>query len=192
VPALPPGVPRRGGRLWRAGGRALLALLRWRIEGAVPPVSRCVLIVAPHTSNWDFVVGLAAKLALGLRVHWLGKHTLFRGPFDGVLRWLGGIPVDRDAALRVVDAAVARFEAAPQLFLAMAPEGTRRRVLRWKSGFHRIAVGAGVPILPVALDWGARAVRLQPLFQPTPDFDADLERLRAGFGKGMARHADGF
>jgi 1-acyl-sn-glycerol-3-phosphate acyltransferase len=144
--------------------------------------------VAPHTSNWDFVVGLAAMLALGLDVRWLGKNTIFRPPFRALLQWLGGIPVDRRAADDVVEHAVAAFRDRERLFLGLAPEGTRKKVRRWKSGFYRIAQGAGVPILLAALNYRTRAVELGPLFVPTGDYEADLEVMRSRFSKAMARH----
>jgi 1-acyl-sn-glycerol-3-phosphate acyltransferase len=187
---MPPAAPRQGGPASRAFGRTLLRLLRWRVEGEVPDVPHCVMVAAPHTSNWDFVVGIAAKLALGLRVGWLGKHTIFKRPFRGLLRWLGGIPVDRAAAEGIVETAVKRFRSEPRLFLGVTPEGTRQRVDRWKSGFHRIAVGAGVPILPVRIDWSRRAIVLAALVTPTGDYGRDLARLQAGFSPRMARYPE--
>jgi 1-acyl-sn-glycerol-3-phosphate acyltransferase len=192
VPPLSPSAPSRGNAFSRAFGRAVLALMRWRVEGVVPDVPKCVIIAAPHTSNWDFVVGIAAKLALGLRVRWLAKHTIFKRPFAGILRWLGGIPVDRAAAGGVVGTAIERFREDEQLFLGLTPEGTRQRVERWKSGFHRIAVGAGVPILPVRIDWNERAIVLAELFRPTGDYESDVERLQAGFTPQMALHPEGY
>src|SRR5689334_21175238 len=96
IPALGPAVPARHGGVSRAFGRAVLRALGWRIEGVIPDVPRCVLIVAPHTSNWDFVVGFAAMLALDLQLTWLGKHQIFRGPFGALWRRFGGVPVHRD------------------------------------------------------------------------------------------------
>jgi 1-acyl-sn-glycerol-3-phosphate acyltransferase len=192
VPPLTPSAPSQGGAASRAFGRALLGLLRWRVEGAVPDVPKCVIVAAPHTSNWDFVVGIAAKLALGLRVGWLAKHTIFRWPFAGLLRRLGGIPVDRAAAEGLVETAIERFRQEPRLFLGLTPEGTRQRVERWKSGFHRLALGAGVPILPVRIDWSRRAIVLAPLFMPTADYESDLAQLQAGFTREMARHPQSF
>lgn len=189
---VPASVPRQGGPVAAALGRAVLSALRWRVGGAVPDVAKCVIVAAPHTSNWDFVVGIAAKLALRLHVHWLGKHTLFRWPFASLLRRLGGIPVDREAGEGLVGTAVAWFERERQLFLGVTPEGTRRRVERWKSGFHRIALGAGVPMLPIRLDWSRRTVELLPLFIPTPDYESDLERLQALFTPEMARDPQSF
>jgi 1-acyl-sn-glycerol-3-phosphate acyltransferase len=192
VPALPLAAPVWGTAASRLLGRAALSILRWRVEGAVPDVPRCVIIVAPHTSNWDFVVGMATMLALGLRVHYLGKHTLFRGVFGRLMRWSGGIPVDREAPEGVTERAVTMMREAESLFLGLAPEGTRRKVEHWKTGFHRIALGAGVPIFPVALDYRSRTVRLLPLFVPSEDAAADVGRLRSFYAPAMARHPESF
>lgn len=188
VPALGPAVPARHGGASRILGRAVLAALGWRIEGVVPDVPRCVLIVAPHTSNWDFVVGFAAMLALDLRLTWLGKREIFRGPLAAVWRRYGGVPVDRAAPERVAEQAAAELAPARSTFLALSPEGTRRKVERWKSGFWRIARAAGVPILPVAFDYRSRSVVLGALFDPTADYAADLAALQRGFTAEMARN----
>jgi 1-acyl-sn-glycerol-3-phosphate acyltransferase len=187
VPELGPAVPRQGSAFTAALGRALLASGGWRIDGEMPDVAKAVIIVAPHTSNWDFVWGAAAKLALRLRVRFLGKHTLFDGPLAPLMRWLGGIPVDRRSPAGVVEQTLAAFTERRQLILAVAPEGTRRKVPAWKSGFYRIAVGARVPIVPVALDYRERAVVLGAAFEPTGDYDADLPRIQAFFTSEMAR-----
>jgi 1-acyl-sn-glycerol-3-phosphate acyltransferase len=179
---LPPAALRQPrGWIWRAIGRAYLRLSGWRIEGAFPTDLKCVAIVAPHTSNWDFSLGVAVVFALELRVSWLGKHSLFNTPLKGFFRWLGGIPVDRRASHGVVGACVKAFEAAPALLLALAPEGTRKGVSRWKSGFYSIAAGAGVPILPVAFDYRDHVVRLLPLFRPGGNLEQDLPLLQAQF-----------
>jgi len=165
----------------RALARWTLRLWRWRSDGSLPDVGRAVLIIAPHTSNWDFVVGALAMLALGVRVTFLGKHTVFRWPLKSLMRWLGGIPVDRRVPRGVVGQVVERFRAADSLLLALAPEGTRGRVQRWRSGFWHIARGAGVPIAPVALDWGTRTLRFFPLFETTGDLAQDLAALQHQF-----------
>jgi 1-acyl-sn-glycerol-3-phosphate acyltransferase len=192
VPLTPPEAPTRGNALSRGLGRLALALGRWTIEGELPRVPRCVIVVAPHTSNWDFVWGFATKLALGLRVDWIGKHTLFRGPLGPLLRWLGGIPVNRRAPGDIIEQAAEKMREREKSFVAIAPEGTRRKVPRWKNGFHRIAMQAGVPLFPVALDYSLRAVRLFPLQQPNGDYDADLARLLPLFHAGMARRPENY
>jgi len=188
----PPSAPGWGNAASRTLGRMALRILGWHIDGAVPGVPRCVIIVAPHTSNWDFVVGMAALVAMGLRVHYLGKHTLFRGIFGRLLRWSGGLPVDRAAPGDVGERAVAMMRASDRMFLALSPEGTRHKVEHWKTGFHRIAFGAGAPIFPVALDYRSQTVRLLPLFGPSPDYAADLARLRSLYSSAMARHPESF
>jgi 1-acyl-sn-glycerol-3-phosphate acyltransferase len=188
IPALGPAVPARHGGASRALGKAALRALGWRIEGVIPDVPRCVIIVAPHTSNWDFVVGFATMLALDLKLTWLGKHQIFRGPFGALWRRFGGVPVHRDAPDGVVEQAAQVLAPSRSAFLAIAPEGTRKKVERWKSGFWRIARAAGAPILPVALDYQKRAVVLGELFTPSADYDADLLALRRRFRAEMARN----
>ena len=191
-PRLGPSVPARGGRLSRAIGRTACALLGWRIEGEVPDIPRCVVIVAPHTSNWDLPIGISLMLALGIRVHWLGKHTIFRPPQDRLLRWLGGIPVDRRAPGAVVAHVAVLLRDSRQMFLGLAPEGTRRRVARWKTGFYWIAVNAGVPIVTVAFDFPRRRAVIWPPFAPTGDLEVDLAVLKSRFRAAMARHPEWF
>jgi 1-acyl-sn-glycerol-3-phosphate acyltransferase len=192
IPELGAQVPQRAGALLRALGRAVLALLGWRVLGRFPDLPKCVIVVAPHTSNWDFVIGIATVFALGLRVRYLGKHTLFRFPLGALLRATGGIPVDRSAAEGVVERAVEKVTSEERIFLAIAPEGTRTRVEQWKSGYYRIATGARVPILPVALDYPRRAVVLMEPFQPTGDHARDEAALRALFRAEMARHPEAY
>ncbi|HEX5005398.1 MAG TPA: peptide-methionine (S)-S-oxide reductase MsrA [Gemmatimonadales bacterium] len=181
-------LPFGGGGVGAWVGRAALRVSGWRLSGALPPVARFVIIVAPHTSNWDFFVGLAAKFALGLRAKWLGKHSIFRGPPGWILRALGGIPVDRSRPDGTVEAARAALLGAPTMVLALAPEGTRKRTDGWKTGFHRIALAAGVPIVPVAFDWSSRVIALGQPFTPTHDTAADIRHLRSLYHREMARH----
>lgn len=182
-------VPRRGNAATVALGHLVLWLMRWRSAGGID-VTRCVAVAAPHTSNWDFVVGIAAMLSMRLGAQWLGKEDIFRWPFRRLLVWLGGIPVDRSAPGRVVEGAVQAFRDREALFLTVAPEGTRRKVARWKTGFHRIACAAGVPIVPVVLDYRRREVRLEPAYAPTGDFDADVAALKTRFASEMARYPE--
>jgi len=159
----------------------MLGALGFRVEGDLPNLPKFVIIAAPHTSNWDFPVGLAAKLALGLGAVWIGKHTIFWGPFAPILRAVGGIPVDRSASSDVVGQIVAEFARRPQMVFALAPEGTRKKVERWKTGFYHVARGANVPIVPVALDFGSRAVRILPPFTTTGNVESDIAELRRLF-----------
>jgi 1-acyl-sn-glycerol-3-phosphate acyltransferase len=180
-PSIPEAFRQARGRFWKAAGRAYLKLSGWRVEGRVPAAPKLVAIVAPHTSNWDFLLGVAVLFGLELRVSWLGKQELFRPPFQRFLRWMGGIPVDRRASRGVVGECAAAFEAAPALLLALAPEGTRKGASQWRSGFYQIAVQAGVPLFPVGFDFHEHVVRFLPEFRPTGDLDADLPRIRSLF-----------
>jgi 1-acyl-sn-glycerol-3-phosphate acyltransferase len=192
-PVLGDRIPVRGNRPMRALGLAALRLLGWRVEGEVPNLPKFVIAVAPHTSNWDFVVGAAAMFALDLRLAFLGKHTLFRWPFGALFRWMGGIPVDRRSPHGVVGDSIAAFAAMDRRILAIAPQGTRSPVPQFKSGFLQIARGAGVPVVLASLDYEARVVRLGPWFEPGEDVEAERRRTEAFFapvrGKRSAQSA---
>ena len=157
----------------------MLAAIRWRIAGALPNVPRMVLIGAPHTSNWDFVVGIATAWALSVRVTWIGKQELFRGPFDRFFKWLGGIPVDRSVSTGFVDQTVTTLRGLERFMLALSPEGTRKAVTRWKTGFWYIATGTGVPIVLVTFDRALRTIHLGPTLTPSGDAEADVARIRS-------------
>ena len=179
---LPPQVPRRSGGISRRVSAALLRLLGWRVAGSVPDVAKCVVVAVPHTSNFDGLYVLPALLALDLKMSIFGKKSLFAVPgLAAFLRWAGVMPLDRERAGGVVDEAVAAFHRNEQLFLGISPEGTRHAAPKWKSGYWRIARGAGVPVLPVAIDYGRREVRFLPLFTPTTDMAADHAALAALF-----------
>ncbi len=163
---------------------------RWGFEGAIPDRPKLVAIAAPHTCTADVFLGLAVILALGVRVRWLGKHTIFWPPLGSVLRWLGGIPVDRTAPAGIVADVVRLVRREPQVLLGLSPEGTRAAVAQWKSGFYRIATAAGLPIVPVALDYSRRLIAIGPPLTPTGDYGADVARLKQHFHAGMARHPE--
>jgi 1-acyl-sn-glycerol-3-phosphate acyltransferase len=192
VPELGPNVQRAHSAFAAVLGRLLMRLSGWRFEGEIPDVRKMVLIVAPHTSNWDFPVGLAAKLALRLGGTFIGKHTLFRWPFGFFMRRLGGIPVDRSAAAGFASEVARVLRDADQMTVVLAPEGTRKRIPQWKSGFYRIAVEAGVPILPVGFDYPRKVVFFAPLFHTTGDYEKDLAQLRAHYHAGMGKKPENY
>ncbi|HEY5596289.1 MAG TPA: lysophospholipid acyltransferase family protein [Candidatus Bipolaricaulota bacterium] len=177
VPVLGSQLPRRGNRFSKALGRTMLRLFGWSIQGEAPDLPKFVAIAAPHTSNWDFYFGIAAVFAMGIRVSWLGKHTLFRPPFGPFFCWLGGIPADRAASHGLVEQTIHALNGHERMIVAMAPEGTRKRVETWRTGFYRIAQGARLPILLAYFDYAQRAVGLGPMFHPTGDLDADLQKI---------------
>jgi 1-acyl-sn-glycerol-3-phosphate acyltransferase len=167
---------------WRS--RLCLALLRlvgWRLEVVWPPGPRGLLVVYPHTSNWDFILGVLARGALGLPLAWVGKHTLFRWPLAPVLRWLGGIPVDRATPGRLVEQLADELRRSEWMWLALAPEGTRRRLEHWRSGFYRLARAAEVPLGLAFIDFGDRRIGVAQYLSLTGDEDADMERIRAAY-----------
>jgi 1-acyl-sn-glycerol-3-phosphate acyltransferase len=167
------------GRLARSLARAFLWVYGWKVEGALPPSVKGVAIAAPHTSNWDLPFMLAVSFQLGVRPSWLGKRELFRWPFGGFMRWLGGLPVDRSSRSNLVAQVVERFDEVDRLFLVIPPSGTRGRAVHWKSGFYHVARGAGVPILCAFLDYRRKVGGVGPIFVPTGDVRADMGLIRA-------------
>jgi 1-acyl-sn-glycerol-3-phosphate acyltransferase len=162
-------------------GRTALKLMGWRIEGELPRLDKFVAIGAHHTSNWDFVIFIALKFVLRLNARWFGKHSIFRWPFGGLMRSWGGIPIQRHLSLNMVEQAIQGFRYNREFILVLSPEGTRKKVERWKMGFYHIALGAGVPIVPGALDFANRRVVIGAPFQPSGDAEADLQALLAFF-----------
>lgn len=165
-------------RLLAGLSRGLLRVSGWRIVGVLPPLQRYVLIGAPHTSNWDFPLMLMAVLTVNLDVHWMGKHTLFQWPFGALMRWLGGIPIDRAKANDTVAQMVDQYSRGDPLVILVPPEGTRAKVKRWKTGFYHIASGAGVPIVLGFIDARSKTIGYGPLFYPTGNLDDDLIEIQ--------------
>ena len=186
IPELGPNVQRAHSRFAAALGRFMMGIRGWRVEGAFPDIPRMVLIVAPHTSNWDFLTGIRVKLAMRMGARFVGKHTLFRWPLGVFMRWLGGVPVDRTAAAGFVEETARVVRESERMTLVIAPEGTRRFTDKWKSGFYRIAMAAGVPILLAGFDYPRKVVFFGPLIEPSGDYERDLERIQAHFNAGMA------
>lgn len=176
---LPPQMPQYRQNTARRFARWLVDAIGWRIVGTFPDIPRAVLIVAPHSSWWDGVIGLLVRVALGANVSFMAKRELFVGPLGWLLRRLGGVPIERDAAHGVVEQMAARFASGEGFWLGIAPEGTRKRVQRWKSGFWHIARAAGVPVLPVYFHYPERTIGIGDAFMPSHDLDADMARLRA-------------
>jgi 1-acyl-sn-glycerol-3-phosphate acyltransferase len=162
----------------------------WTIVGGKPAVPRYVLVAAPHSSNWDGVVMLLVARALEVRLGWLGKRELFRGPLGPLMRALGGIPVDRRAAHGLVPATAEAFRGRDTLALAIAPDGTRAYREHWKSGFYHIALSANVPLVLGFLDWGTRRTGVGPTLRLSGDVRADMERIRSFYEGMRGRHPD--
>ena len=180
--------------LLRGFSLAFLRLTGWRVEGALPAdASKAVLIAAPHTSNWDLPYTLMVAFALRLNVYWMGKQSIFKPPFRGLMRWLGGIPVNREQSTNLVAASVAAIQAADgPLQLIVPPEGTRSKTRYWKTGFYHIAVGAQVPIVMAYMDYHDKRSGLGPVFVPTGNVEADMAAIKAFYAPFKGRNADQF
>jgi 1-acyl-sn-glycerol-3-phosphate acyltransferase len=174
--------------LLQAPARFLLHALGWTLRYEDPGTCRYVLIVAPHTSNWDFPLGLLAAWAMDLRANWMGKHTLFKGILGPFSRALGGIPVYRDDASDMVQQMADRFAEADHLVLGMAPEGTRKHQAHWKSGFWHIARVARVPIAMAYIDYATREIAVGGTFNPSDDREADFEIIRDFYRGRRGKH----
>ena len=180
LPAIPANMPQlpRQRRFSRWLGRTVLRLGGWRVTGTLPDIPRLVLIAAPHSSNWDGIWGMAAKMALGFDVRVLGKDALFWWPLSIVLRRLGVIPLDRSRPQGVVEQAIELIRSSPKMWFALAPEGTRKPVEKWKSGFLKIAHGAGVPVLMAYFHYPQKTIGIGPLFHTSGDLEADMAAVR--------------
>ena len=170
---------------WQRFAVCVLALLGWRVNFAPLPGPRGVVIVYPHTSNWDFVIGLFAKWAVGIRFRWLGKEALFKGVCGVVLgplfRAWGGEPIERGANTGAIERLAGRIRAADEYWLALAPEGTRKYRDSWRSGFYHIALGAGVPLGMACIDYRAKEVRLVAYAIMSGDAASDLAAIREAY-----------
>ncbi|MFW5332271.1 lysophospholipid acyltransferase family protein [Hydrogenophaga sp. ZJX-1] len=180
--------------LLRGFSLAFLKMTGWTIEGSLPPqATRSVFIAAPHTSNWDLPYTLMVAFALRLNPYWMGKQSIFRAPFGGLMRWLGGIPVNRAQSSNLVAAsAQAIAEADGPLQLIVPPEGTRSKTRYWKTGFYYIAQTARVPIVMAYMDYATKRSGLGPLFQPTGDIEADMAAIKAFYAPFKGKNAAQF
>jgi len=185
-----PRIPRRGHWLAAALGRAMLRLVGWRVVGTLPDVPRAVMIAAPHTSNFDGLVGVSAIQALRLDIRFMAKHSLFRGPAGVLLRALGGMPVNRDSAGGVVEKSKASLQGEEPFWLGITPEGTRAGASEWKTGFYRIADDLRLPIIVVTFCYRRRQARVLQAVWPSGDMQRDLEVIYALLDDVHARHPE--
>lgn len=163
-------------------------LLGWKIEGNPPQQDKYISVVAPHTSNWDFPVGVAVRSITRMKSVYLGKASLFKPPFGWFFKWLGGYPVERSKNTNLVDAVVAEFNKHEQFAVAIAPEGTRKKVEKWKTGFYYMALKANVPIIRVGIDFQYRKVIFdEPLFV-TGNIEKELPEIQSFFNHIRGKH----
>lgn len=157
----------------------LLRACGWTLRYVLPPSPKSVVIFYPHTSNWDFPLGLLARGATGLQVSWVGKHTLFRRPVGRLMLRLGGIPIDRGARAGLVETLTAEFERRDSFHVAIAPEGTRSRSEHWRTGFYQLALAAQVPVGLGFFDYPRREIGIEHWLMMSGDTAADLARIAA-------------
>jgi len=156
----------------------IFKLFGWQIKGQFPKINKFLAIGGPHTSNWDFPIMLGVKIYFNLKLSYIGKHTLFKGPFGWFFRLCGGIPVDRNKRNNFVKQMAQEFEKRSHFFLAMSPSGTRNFTERWKSGFYYIALEANVPILLTYLCFKTKVAGIGPLITPSGDIKSDMQIIR--------------
>ena len=175
-------------RLSRWLGRSVLKIMGWRVEGSIPDLKRFILIGAPHTSNWDFVLAMAAILGLNLRMRWMAKHTIFKPGVVWFMEWLGGIATDRTNPKTIVDNVARIAKQEKGVIIGLTPEGTRKKVEKWKTGFLRIAKTLDCPILMVGLNFPSKIILIGDLYHPSGDNDADLVAIKEYYGQFQGRH----
>jgi hypothetical protein len=183
------GTPPAGGNRFSAWlGRTLLKLAGWKFEGSLPQYSKMVLALAPHTSNWDFFLGVAVLFSLRIRIRFLGKHSIFVPVAKQFLEAIGGIPVERSSAHGIVEQVVAEFSANEKMILAVAPEGTRSPIYPWKTGFLAIAHKANVPVVLIGFDFKKKCVCFGPVLLSQGNFDQDMQRVYAFYATIPAKY----
>ncbi len=185
-------LPRRGNRFSKALADFCFRLFGWQVAGELPNVPKMVIIGAPHTSNWDFPLAMTLIFHLGVHLNWMAKKEFFAAPVAGLWRWLGGVPIDRKAANGVVGQTVEAIQERAKIVLAIAPEGTRSKVARWRTGFYHIAHKANIPIVPVLVDYGRKTLTITDPFIPTGDVDADLPLIQARYQGVTGKNSDQF
>lgn len=168
----------------------ILKILSWEKTGRLPKEAKYIIIFAPHTSNWDLFYGILMAFAFKLDVRFIAKKELFRRPFSSLMKWLGGLPIDRTLSSNIVDQMICTFNESKIFVLALAPEGTRHKTDGWKSGFYHIAVSAHVPIQLAFLDYAKKTGGAGPLIYPTGDLDCDMKSIEDFFAMVRGRYPD--
>lgn len=176
--AIPEQMPQRTPGFSQKFGRAVLRMMGWKLTGQLPNEPKLMVVLSPHTSNWDFIIAVAILLALNLRISFLMKKEAFFWPFKGMFMNFGAIPLDRQAAQDVVTQAAGWYASHDQVWLGITPEGTRSKVNSWKTGFLRIAHRADVPIMLVGMDASTKSVIIDKVIRATGDYETQAEEIR--------------
>ncbi|MFQ3190427.1 MAG: 1-acyl-sn-glycerol-3-phosphate acyltransferase [Paraglaciecola sp.] len=190
TPILCKKIPRIGNKFSQLLGTTVLRAMGWSYSGIFPCCSKMILTVAPHTSNWDFVVGIAVAFNLRLKISFFGKHSLFIPPFDRILRRWGGIPIVRTTKHGVVDGMVDKMREAKSMVLCLAPEGTRSPISPWKTGFLHIAHKANVPVFLVAFDYKKKLIEFGPLHNISDNTQVELNRIYLHFKQAQGKYPE--
>ncbi|GAB4399669.1 MAG: lysophospholipid acyltransferase family protein [Anaerolineales bacterium] len=167
--------------IFRLISNAIMRSAGWRVDGKLPDLPKFIIIGAPHTSNWDFVLFLGIVFHLKADVRYMGKAELFRPPFGWFFYWCGGIPVDRKKSTGLVEQMVEAFNRSARLILVITPEGTRHYVTEWKRGFYHIAKSAGIPIVMAKVDGKQKITHVGEVFHLTEDMEADMQSIQEAF-----------
>lgn len=170
----------------------VLKLGGWKVVNVAPDTGSYLIIAAPHTSNWDFPLGIAIAFHLRLKVYFIAKHTLFNGFAGPIMRWLGGVPLNRGASKNFVDASVEIYANSENLIFAIAPEGTRSSVGRWKTGFYHMAKGANVPLALAYFDFSKRIGGIGKMLNTTKNIDADMQAIADFYEPVMGKYPNNF
>jgi len=173
-------------------GLIFLKMLGWSIGGKVPDIKKFVIIAAPHTTNWDFPITLAITFVLKIKIYWMGKAEMFRWPFGAACRWLGGIPIDRSQSQNMVEQSIHAFKEMDNLIMIIPPEGSRKKVSYWKTGFYHIALGAKVPIVLGYLDYRRKTGGIGHTFCPTGNIEKDMQEIKAFYATITGKYQDNF
>lgn len=174
----------------RWGCLLALKLTGWKRVGRLPEEDKYVIIAAPHTTNWDMPITLALAFAYGIKIYWVGKDSLFKFPFKTIMRFMGGVPVDRSKSNNMVEATIDVFKAHDKLVIAVPPEGTRQQVRYWKTGFYYIARGAEVPIATGFLDYPSKTGGIGPVIYPSGDLEADMAEIKKFYSGITGKYPD--
>ncbi len=167
-----------------------LFIFGWKAKGRMPDIKKFILVAAPHSSNWDFIFFLLIIFKLQIPAHWMAKKSMFIWPFKGLLKYLGGIPIDRSKKGNVVTTMVDTFNSADRLIVTIAPSGTREKVSRWKTGFYQIAHQANIPIVCGFVDYNLKTGGIGPVILPTSDMDADMETIKRFYEDKSGKYED--
>jgi len=179
-------------RLLSYVGTGLLSVTGWKVTGQIPDMKKLLVILAPHTSNWDFVYGMAMVLSLKIKIYWLGKHSIFKKGVTRLLKSLGGIPVNRNNSKNIINDVLDIANREGGILIGLSPEGTRKKAEKWKSGFLRIAQSMECPILLVAIDYPSKEISFRELFYPTGDNQRDIEYLKKYYKDFMGKIPEHF